>query len=137
MMRNKISPPSLARKLLTIFLRNDLAEEVQGDLEEKFYSDLNHKSSWKAKLQYWYQVTNYFRPFAIRNSISTNTNNYDMFRNYFTIGWRNLIRTKGYSIINIGGLAIGITVTMLIGFWIHDELTFDHYHQNYNRLAQV
>src|SRR6185369_10579857 len=101
-MNNKIPPP-FARKLLTKFLRNDLAEEVQGDLEEKFYSDLKHKSSWRAKLQYWYQVINYFRPFAIRKSIPTNSNNYDMFRNYFTIGWRNLNRTKGYSIINIGG----------------------------------
>jgi len=134
---NKISPPPLARKLLIKFLRNDLAEEVQGDLEEKFYSDLKYKSSWKAKLQYWYQVINYLRPFAIRNSIPTNSNNYDMFRNYFTIGWRNLTRTKGYSIINIGGLAIGITVTMLISLWIYDELTFNHYHKNYNRLAQV
>ncbi len=134
---HKATPPLLARRLLSKFLRDDLKEEVHGDLEEKFYADLNYKSRWRAKIQYWYQVIQYFRPFALRNSTSTNTSHYDMFQNYFKIGWRNIIRTKGYSLINIGGLAMGITVTMLIGLWIHDELSFDRYHQNYQHLAQV
>jgi len=137
MIPRKPVPPLLAQRLLSKFLRDDLIEEVRGDLEEKFYSDLNSKSVLKTKINYWYQAINYFRPFALRNSISTNTNNYDMFQNYFKIGWRNIIRTKGYSSINIGGLAIGLTVTMLIGLWIYDELSFDRYHQNYNHLAQV
>lgn len=46
----KIIPPSLAQRLLTRFLRNDLVEEVRGDLEEKFYADLKNKSAFKAKL---------------------------------------------------------------------------------------
>ena len=60
-----------------------------------------------------------------------------MLKSYFTIGWRNLLRNKGYSVINIGGLAIGITVAMFIGLWIHDELSFNKYHANYDRIAIV
>ena len=60
-----------------------------------------------------------------------------MIRNYFKIAWRNLVKSKGYSAINIGGLAVGMAVAMLIGLWVHDELTFDKYHQNYDRIAQV
>ncbi|HYJ36960.1 MAG TPA: FtsX-like permease family protein [Chitinophagaceae bacterium] len=60
-----------------------------------------------------------------------------MLRNYFKIAWRNLIRGKGYSIINIGGLAVGMAVAILIGLWIYDELEFDKYHKNYDRIAQV
>lgn len=60
-----------------------------------------------------------------------------MIKNYFIIAWRNLIKHKGYSIINIGGLAVGMSVAMLIGLWIHDELSFDKYHKNYNRIARV
>ncbi len=60
-----------------------------------------------------------------------------MFRNYFMISWRNLARSKGYSAINIGGLAVGMAVAMLIGLWMYDELTFDTYHKNYDRIAQV
>ena len=60
-----------------------------------------------------------------------------MIRNYFKIAWRNLIKSKGYSAINIGGLAVGMAVAMLIGLWVYDELTFNKYHKNYDRIAQV
>ncbi|MPR34777.1 ABC transporter permease [Salmonirosea aquatica] len=60
-----------------------------------------------------------------------------MLRNYLKIAFRNLTRNKGYSFINIGGLAIGMAVAMLIGLWVWDELTYDHYHKNHDRIAQV
>jgi putative ABC transport system permease protein len=58
-----------------------------------------------------------------------------MIKNYFKIAWRNLIKNKASSFINIGGLAVGMAVAMLIGLWIWDELSFDKYHQNYDRVA--
>jgi putative ABC transport system permease protein len=60
-----------------------------------------------------------------------------MIINYFKIAWRNLIKSKGYSAINIGGLSVGMAVALLIGLWIWDELSFDKYHKNYDRIAQV
>jgi len=60
-----------------------------------------------------------------------------MIKNYFKIAWRNLFKNKVSSFINICGLAIGMAVAMLIGFWIYDEVSFDHYHKNYKRIAQV
>lgn len=60
-----------------------------------------------------------------------------MIKNYFKIAWRNLIKNKASSFINIGGLAVGMAVAMMIGLWIWDELSFDKYHQNYDRIAQV
>lgn len=60
-----------------------------------------------------------------------------MLKNYFKIAFRNLLKNKGYSFINIAGLATGMAVTLLIGLWIWDELTFNKYHQNYDRIAQV
>jgi putative ABC transport system permease protein len=60
-----------------------------------------------------------------------------MIKNYLKIAWRNLIKNPVYSSINIGGLAVGLAVAMAIGLWIYDELYFDRYHQNYDRLAQV
>jgi putative ABC transport system permease protein len=131
------TPPKLAQRLLTRFLRNDLAEEVRGDLEEKFHLDLKNKSVLKAKLNYWYQVLNYLRPFAIQKSKALHLTNYDMFQSYFKIGWRNLTKNKGYSLINIGGLALGMSVAMIIALWIYDELAFNKYHTNYATIAQV
>ena len=60
-----------------------------------------------------------------------------MFKNYFKIGWRNLVKSKGYSAINIGGLAVGMAVAILIGLWMYDELSFNKYHNNYESIAQV
>ncbi|HTE00696.1 MAG TPA: ABC transporter permease [Mucilaginibacter sp.] len=60
-----------------------------------------------------------------------------MIKNYLTIAWRNLIKNKVSSLINIGGLAVGMAVVTLIGLWIWDELSFNKYHQNYDRIAQV
>ncbi|MCW5911654.1 MAG: ABC transporter permease [Cyclobacteriaceae bacterium] len=60
-----------------------------------------------------------------------------MYKSYFKIGWRTLLRNRGYSIINIGGLAVGMAIAMLIGLLVWDELTFNQYHDNYDRLAQV
>ncbi len=60
-----------------------------------------------------------------------------MFSNYFKIAFRNLLKNKGYTFINIAGLATGMAVALLIGLWIWDELTFNRYHKNYDRLAQV
>jgi putative ABC transport system permease protein len=60
-----------------------------------------------------------------------------MIKNYLKTGWRILIRNKSYSIINIGGLAIGMAVAILNGLWIWDELSFNKYHENYDRIAQV
>jgi putative ABC transport system permease protein len=60
-----------------------------------------------------------------------------MFKNYFTIAWRNLIKSKVYSAINIVGLATGMAVAILIALWIWDEVSFNHYHKNHRDLAQV
>jgi putative ABC transport system permease protein len=60
-----------------------------------------------------------------------------MIKNYLKIAWRNLIKNKVSSLINIGGLAVGMAVVMLIGLWIYDELSFDKYHKNHGRIAEV
>jgi len=60
-----------------------------------------------------------------------------MLRNYLVIAWRNLRKNRTHSFINISGLAIGMTVALLIGLWIWDELSFNTYDPHYKRVAQV
>lgn len=60
-----------------------------------------------------------------------------MLTNYLKIAWRNLFNSKTSSLINISGLAVGMTVTVLIALWIKDEVSFDTYHKNYDRIVQV
>lgn len=60
-----------------------------------------------------------------------------MIKSYLKTGWRNLIKNRASSFINVGGLALGMTVALLIGLWIYEELSFNRYHRNYDSIAQV
>ncbi len=60
-----------------------------------------------------------------------------MLFNYFKIAWRNLLRHKGYSLINILGLTVGIAANVFILLWVTDELSFDQFHTNGDRIFQV
>jgi predicted permease len=60
-----------------------------------------------------------------------------MFKNYLIIAWRNLIRNRGYSFINIGGLAVGLASAILIFLWVADEYSYDKFHANYDNIYQL
>lgn len=60
-----------------------------------------------------------------------------MIKNYFKVAWRNIIKSKGYSAINVLGLSVGMTVVILIGLWIYDELSYNKCHPKYYSLGQA
>ncbi|ANI90755.1 ABC transporter permease [Arachidicoccus ginsenosidimutans] len=60
-----------------------------------------------------------------------------MIAHYLKTAWRNLFRNKTFSVINIGGLAVGMAVALLIGLWIYSEVSFNTSFKNYNTIAQV
>jgi predicted permease len=60
-----------------------------------------------------------------------------MIRNYIKVAVRNLLRQKGFSFINIFGLALGISCTALIGMWVNDELSYDRFHKDHDRLYRI
>ncbi|MES2849495.1 MAG: ABC transporter permease [Bacteroidota bacterium] len=60
-----------------------------------------------------------------------------MIKNFFKIAWRNLLRNKGFSFINISGLAIGMAAAVLITLWIQNELSYDQFHTNKDRIYEA
>ena len=134
---NNHIPPRSARRFLNWFLRDDLAEEVQGDLDEQYACSLENSTPFKANLNYWYQVLNYLRPFAISKSSSTLLIHYAMFRNYFKISIRNLYKQKLYSIINIGGLAVGLASFIIIFLFVQHELSYDRSYDNADQIYRI
>ena len=129
-------PPRLATRFLHWYCLPDLVDEVEGDLYELFQRRVEEKGVWRAKAFYWLNVLMFLHPDYIRKR-KYNPTHYAMYRNYVKIGWRNLAKHKGYSFINIGGLAVGMMVAMLIGLWIYDELSFNRYHDHYDDIVQV
>jgi putative ABC transport system permease protein len=104
-----------------------------GDLEEKFYLTIEKRSVRRARLNYWYQVIQYLRPFAFKKIFHA-PNHYDMLQNYFKIGWRNMSRQKMYSSLKVGGFALGIAACILIALFIRHELSYD---QTYTKQDQI
>jgi putative ABC transport system permease protein len=136
-MEEKINPPTLASRLLKGFLRDDLAEEVQGDLNEKFHTDLKNKSAYKAKLNYWYQTLNYLRPFAIKKLKRLRTMNNHLLENYFKISTRNIFKHKMISFINVFSLAIGLAACVVIYLFVSDEQSFDSFHSKSSHIYRL
>ena len=105
---------------------------------ELYDERLRETGKRSADLKFIIDVLLLFRPGIIRpvNGFK-NVNRNGMYKSYFKVGWRNLTKNKGYSFINLGGLSFGMTVAMLIGLWINDELSFDKKFEHYDRIAQV
>jgi putative ABC transport system permease protein len=136
-MEEKINPPRLASRLLKVFLRDDLAEEVQGDLDEKFRTDLKRKSRYKAKWNYWYQTLNYLRPFAIKKLKRLSAMNNHLLENYFKISTRNIFKHKMISFINVFSLAIGLAACVVIYLFVSDEQSFDSFHSKSSHIYRL
>lgn len=132
----KANPPLLAVKLLHLLLKPSMLEEVLGDLDENFYQMCREKSTFHAKLHYWYQTFHYLRPFAIKK-IRSNSTTIHMFPHLVKIAYRSLFRYKTTLIINIVGLTTGVVCALFILLWINDEVNKDAFHPNSERLYQV
>ena len=60
-----------------------------------------------------------------------------MFKNHIKLAIRNIVNSKTHSIINILGLSIGLTCVIFIGLYVHDEFSFDKYHENADNIYRV
>lgn len=131
------APPRLALRFFRWYCRPNLADHIEGDLIETYQEDLRVLGKRKANLKFIIQVLTLFKPGIIRKAKANNINEYAMYKSYFKIGWRNIVKDKGYSFINIGGLSLGIAVALLIGLWVYDEMSYNKSYSHYNRLAVV
>ena len=136
-------PPRFAARLLRRLHPEDTLEEVQGDLEE-LYADWHRQyGRRRANVRYGLAVLSVLPPFVRRRRPSRDSYpppaylQTAMLRNYFLVAWRNLVRQKVSASINVLGLAAGMAVALLNGLWIYDELSFNRYHGNYDRIARV
>src|SRR5690349_19476845 len=92
----------------------------------------------KADLIFIIDVILLFRPGIIRPAEGhQNLNTYGMYKSYFKISWRNLVKQRMYSLIKIGGFAIGVAACLLISLFIKDELSYDKHYANHKQLYRA
>lgn len=113
-------------------------EEVEGDLEEIFKRATARRGPRAARFIYWKEVV----LFCLWHGLSRMgehdlTWNTGMFKNYLTVAWRNLRRHKGYALINVSGLALGMACCILILMLVRHEFSYDSFHEHADSVYRV
>lgn len=115
-----------------------LADHIEGDLIEvhREWTDLHGRRTANFRLAV--DLILLFRPGIIRPWQSPQfINTYSMYKSFIIVAWRNFLKSKGYSTINILGLAIAMTAFMLIVLYVRHELSFDRFNVNADRIYRV
>lgn len=129
-------PPCLAQRLLRRYCPLGMLEAVEGDLAER-YQRRQASGRLLVNLWYWKEVL------LVCWWHGQVNDNFDqawgpiMFRNYLIVAWRHLLKHKGYSFINVAGLATGMACFLLILLYVQHEQSYDQSHPNADRLYRL
>jgi len=132
-MKNAAAPPRLALWLLDRLSGWGDDYGAAGDFEEYYRALAAERGARYARRACWRQAGAAF-PGYLKNVIIWSD---AMLKHYFRIAFRNLRKHKGYSFINIAGLAVGMACSLFILLWVQDELSFDRFHANAQTLCRV
>ena len=133
MNRQKTQSPRLARWLIKYFINSVEHDSLIGDFDEMYDSLVHEVGHWKARLWYWHQITIAVASFLKHRLYWSMT----MIMNYLKTTLRSMVKQKVYSIINLTGLAIGLTCCILIFLFVADEVSFDSFHKNRASLFRI
>lgn len=129
---------SHALRFLRWFCPPHLLEEIEGDLLQKFERDRKSYGKQWAKRKLFWSVIRFFRPgIILRHQIRFSFNIFYMVSNYFKVASRIMVRNMAYSMINISGLALGITGAALLFILISHEFSYDQFHSDKHRIFKA
>src|SRR5260221_7271288 len=127
---NHIAPPQWPLKLLRFFVKKRYLEEIEGDMEELFYDNVEHLSYRKAKRIYTLEMLKLLRPILIRNlEVLERINQYAMFKNYFKVSIRGLMKSPLNSFINVFGLSAAIGICVFAYAFATWTISTDQFHE--------
>jgi putative ABC transport system permease protein len=138
MQKNNLQPPRWAQRILQWYCKPSLLEDLQGDLNEYFARHVERYGLRRAKLIYILDVIKFFRGYTVRKPDFVNyLIHWIMIGSYIKSSGRNLMRHKLFSTINIAGLAISMSVGLLIIGMLSDLFSYDQFHKNHSRIYRV
>ena len=137
-MKPKPSPPRIFLRFFRWFCHPELVDFIEGDLRELFEERLRESGKIKADAKFIMDVLLLCRPSIIRPLKSQkNLITYGMYKNHFKVGLRHIVKQKVFFLINTTGLSAGLTCFAFIALWVNDELRYDTFNKNYDRIARV
>lgn len=141
----EIRPPRLAEKLFDWYCDVAHVDDLRGDMEEWFYLNAQKKSPFRARLIYWKHVLSLLTSYAVRkrkksarfSPYYSNTNSFAMLRNYLKVALRNLYQHRYFSLLNAFGLAIGMSISLLLISLTSYVTTYDNFHTKADRIYSI
>ena len=131
-------PPQWLLHFFRWYCHPDYQEDIEGDLWERFERRTAEKGIRAAQWGFFKDVIRLFRPGIIRSwEGSYQLNYYGMYKNYFKVTWRNLLKHKLYAFINIGGLALGLACFIAIFLYISHEYSYDRHFEHADHIYRV
>jgi putative ABC transport system permease protein len=131
----QIQPPRWPLRLIRHFVKKEFLEEIEGDMEEIFHSNMERMPASKAKRIYAWETIKLLRPVLVRNlDVIERLNRSGMLKNYFKVSYRGLMKNPVNSFINVFGLAaaIGLCVfAFAFGRW---TFSTDQFHENKDKV---
>ncbi len=136
--RPDIQPPKWALRLLRWYCKPRALEIIEGDIYELFEKRLQTQNPGAARRMFGWDVLRFFRLRYIKGISDLNSiNNIAMFKNYFKVSLRSLLKHKFYSFINIAGLSLGLAACLMITMYVSNELSYDSFHKDADRIYRM
>ena len=126
-------PPRFAAWLLRRLLDGAVRDYALGDLEERFHERAREEGIWAARLEYIRHILHLLPAFLRSHAVGS----FIMLKNAITVTLRLMNRQRSYAVINLGGLALGLAACLFMGLYIHEELSFDRFHTQYDRIYRL
>ncbi len=137
-MNESIKPPRWGRKLLHFFLKDEFLEEIEGDLEEEFYDNIEIYGEHESRRIYGWDVLKLMRLRLLKNlNWLTKIDSIMTFTNNVKIAFRIFKRDKAYTFINLLGLSTGLAIALLIIQYVRFETSYEDFNPNADRVARI
>ena len=136
-MNEKPQPPKVLLRFFRWFCHPDYREDIEGDLLERFEKRVMKSRVKKARLFFVLEIIMLFRPGIIRPFAQSNLFRQAMFIHYSKVSYRNFIRNKTFSAINLSGLVIGMVAAWLLAKYVGFTFSYDQFHVNKDRLVLI
>src|SRR5689334_13297492 len=132
------TPPRWAQRFIEWYCKPELAEDLLGDLNEYFERNVERVGARRATIIYIIDTIKFLRPYTIRKPKFVELFiSWIMIGSYIKTSGRNVMRNKLFSAINIIGLAISMSVGLLMIGLLHDLTSYDQFHEKKSRIYRL
>jgi putative ABC transport system permease protein len=137
-MKEVTSLPKMIERFLRTVCPDELYEEIEGDLIQRYNKNIIVFGRSRANRKLMADTIRYVRAgIILRKKFSFEVAGLDMIKHFIITFFRGTLRSLGYSFINIFGLCLGLVCFMFVALWVYDEMTFDSFHLDKDRIYQV